>query len=293
MAKSIPTKPVQIPFTPSNTTYPKPIPVSTVTTKPSPLSVSTAPPTLTPPSSTTSPSTTTTPSSTTSGSTTSGSSTTPLTNPDYTSTNWSGYLSTSYKFSAISANWDVPQVTGNGTTTTADATWIGIGGVTSSDLIQIGTQDNVSSQGAVVTSGFYEVLPAPSQQIISMNISPGDSITASVVETSTNTWVLSMTDNTNNQTFTTTLTYKSSNSSAEWIEEDPSNLKGQLIPLDNFSTINFINALVVENNQTLNLQSSNSMSVAMVNSNDQFIASPSAYNSTGQSFGVTREYPTP
>jgi hypothetical protein len=249
------------------------------------------------PSSTSSTTTSSTTSPTSSPTTSSTSSPTPSSTisfppaVSYNSTNWSGYLSdySSVKYTVVSGQWVIPNPTGNGTSTTADATWVGIGGVTTNDLIQIGTEDNVTSSGKVYSAAFYELLPNASVQIPSLNVVPGDTISASISETSSNEWSLTITDDTSNQTYTTTLAYTSSLSSAEWIEEDPSSVNGSLLPLDNFGTVPFSNAFTTVNGESLDLSAINADNVTMVNSTGQNIAVPSAISSNGSSFSVTRE----
>jgi hypothetical protein len=213
----------------------------------------------------------------------------PPTTTSYTSTNWSGYLATSSNYTQISGSWQAPNVTGNGSTTSADASWIGVGGVTSNDLIQVGTQDTVSSSGTVTTSAFYEMLPAASIDITSISVSPGDQMSANINETSTGQWAITITDNTSGQTYTKNVSYTSSNSSAEWIEEDPSYSSRRQIPFDNFGLVNFKSALTTSNGASLNLNSASAQPVTMVNQSDQPIATPSSINSDGMSFSINQD----
>jgi hypothetical protein len=57
-----------------------------------------------------------------------------------TSHNWSGYAATNGNYTAVSATWTVPSV-GSGDAGVG-ASWVGIGGVNSRDLIQAGTEDD-------------------------------------------------------------------------------------------------------------------------------------------------------
>jgi len=205
----------------------------------------------------------------------------------YSSTNWSGYMSTSGSFTAVSASWIATSPTGNGSTTTADATWIGIGGVTSGDLIQVGTQNIVTSSGQVEPGAFYEMLPAVSQTIPNFVVHPGDSITASVTETSTNQWSISITDNTDSQSFSTSVSYSSSLSSAEWIEEDPSYGNGSQIPFDNFGSTSFSGGLTKVNGLSSTIGASGPASITMVNGSGQPIAVPSGLSGDGAGFSVS------
>ena len=209
----------------------------------------------------------------------------------YTSTNWAGYMATTGNYTAISASWVAPSVSGNGVSTSADATWIGIGGVTTADLIQVGTQNVVTASGQVSTGAFYEMLPDVSQNVPSLTISPGDSITASLVETSAGQWTISLTDETSGQSFTDNVAYTSSNSSAEWIEEDPSFSDGQLVPLDNFGTTTFSDGSTTSNNSALNLSSSNASQITLVDKSGQDEATTSAITGGGEGFSVTWQAP--
>src|SRR5436309_15315674 len=58
----------------------------------------------------------------------------------FISRNWSGYVATNKTFTSVTGTWIVPQVT-PGSSSAADATWVGIGGLNRSDLIQSGTQN--------------------------------------------------------------------------------------------------------------------------------------------------------
>jgi hypothetical protein len=227
---------------------------------------------------------TTPPSSGSSGSSTAGNT---GTTTSYTSTNWSGYLSTSGTFTTISANWTVPSVSGNGTSTSADGTWVGIGGVTTADLIQAGTEDSVSASGHVTTNAFYETLPATSQTVYSMTVSAGDSMSVSLTETSTSEWTISIIDNTTSQTYTRSIYYTSTNSSAEWVEEDPSYTNGSMIPFDDFGTVTFSNASITKNGTVDNLNTGDALPITMVNSSNTPIATPSAIEDGGSSFSIT------
>ncbi|MEI7683280.1 MAG: G1 family glutamic endopeptidase [Candidatus Saccharibacteria bacterium] len=212
----------------------------------------------------------------------------PVSAVSYTSTNWSGYLTANGIYTRVSGSWVVPTVTGNGRTSSADATWVGIGGVSSSDLIQVGTSNIVAASGRVTTSAFYELLPNFAQTIISLVISPGDSISASVVETSAGQWVITITDNTTSQTFSQNVAYPSSHSSAEWIQEDPSYGNGKLIPLDIFGTVTFTNGMATSNGVSANILGNNSQLITLVSSAGIPLATTSPIKGGGASFSVTQ-----
>src|SRR5438270_505776 len=96
------------------------------------------------------------------------------------SSNWSGYAATGGTFTSVSATWTVPTVAS--TSTGADATWVGIGGLSSSDLIQAGTQAMVDGNGVTYTS-WIEMLPQSSRDV-PLSVSAGDSVTVSITQQS-------------------------------------------------------------------------------------------------------------
>jgi hypothetical protein len=219
--------------------------------------------------------------------TTSSQTPSPQTTTGYTSTNWSGYLATNGSFTGISGSWTATLATGNGSTISADSTWIGIGGVTTSDLIQVGTQNTISANGQVSTSAFYELLPSVSQPVPGVTVSPGDSMTASLSEVSNGQWIISITDKTDGESDTMTVSYASSLSSAEWIEEDPSFSFRKQIPFDNFHLAFFTGGSTVANGSTVDIVASTAQPVTMVSSNGQTVAISSAIGGDGASFTVT------
>lgn len=204
----------------------------------------------------------------------------------YSSTNWSGYLATGGSFTSVSGSWTAPNVTGVDGIESADGSWIGIGGVTSGDLIQVGTANSVSSTGEVTTYAFYELLPAAAQIIPSLTVHPGDSMSASIIETSTNQWSIVINNVTTGKSFSIAVSYASTHSSAEWIQEAPSYVSGGLVPLDYFGTVYFSNCASSVDGYSYTLDNIGASSVTMVTSGGTPIAVPSSIS--GSSFSVTR-----
>jgi hypothetical protein len=208
----------------------------------------------------------------------------------YTSTNWSGYLAANSTYTAITGAWTVPNPVGVAGRVSADSAWIGIGGVTSSDLIQVGTQDIISSSGQVATSAFYELLPSAAQTIPNLTITPGDNVSAAITNTTGSQWTISITDHTNGELFNINVTYASSNSSAEWIEEDPSSGPNRLIPFDNYHTVTFSTGTTTVGGSALGLGNTSiaAQPVTMISqASGQTISLPSALS--GNSFTTIRE----
>lgn len=213
----------------------------------------------------------------------------PATTTSYTSSNWSGYLAATGSYTAVSGSWTVPKATGVVGKSSADATWVGIGGVSSGDLIQVGTQNTVSSSGHQTASAFYEILPSSAHTITSLSVTPGDVVTASLNETTSGHWQVSIADTTTGQSYTTTLAYTSSHSSAEWIEEDPSTIFSHLIPFDNFGTVSFTGAAATTGGSSVTLTSGDVQPITMVTTGSKPVATPSALGGDGESFTVTRD----
>jgi hypothetical protein len=198
-----------------------------------------------------------------------------------TSRNWAGYSAQNGQYTRVSGTWTVPSVTG-GSASSADATWVGIGGITSNDLIQSGTMNMVTPDGQVTTSAFYELLPDAPVTIPTVATNPGDSVTVSISQRKPDQWHISFADTTNGQTFSTTVSYASSLSSAEWIEEAPSD-GWTTVPLDSFGSASFTSG---STNQGT-IAASGAQPLTMVDDQAQTLATPSAFGSDGASFTVS------
>jgi len=198
-------------------------------------------------------------------------------------------MATTGNYTAITGSWTVPHATGITGKTSDDSAWIGIGGVTAADLIQVGTEDSVSASGREKSVAFYELLPQTAHTISTLSISAGDSMSASLSETTANQWKISITDTTTGGSFVTTVSYTSSHSSAEWIEEDPSSAGG-LIPFDTFTPILFTNATTTSSTTSDTILSSNAQPVTLISgTTHNTLATPSGIGSDGQSFTITRD----
>jgi hypothetical protein len=202
-----------------------------------------------------------------------------------TSLNWSGYVASSGTFTSVGASWAIPEASSSNSQLSADATWVGIGGLSSHDLIQAGTQ-NVFQNGTLTTEAWYELLPDVLTPI-SLTVHQGDQMTVSIAQQSSGQWRISFVDSTTGQNYQTVVSYNSLLSSAEWIQEMPSAETG-LVPLDNFGTLSFTNGYAVQNGTQVNINNSGAQPITMIASNNQAFASPSALGSDGASFSITR-----
>jgi hypothetical protein len=156
------------------------------------------------------------------------------------SLNWAGYAVTPGSgITAVSSIFTVPSA---GLVPPGfSASWAGIGGYSTSDLIQAGVSENSAIGGELLGgqyNAWYEILPASetpisgcSGAVPSCAVNPGDKISVNISNAGGNTWDISLSD-AGNWSWSTTVTYASSGSSAEWIQEAPSLEDVQTIPAD-------------------------------------------------------------
>ncbi len=206
--------------------------------------------------------------------------------------NWSGYAATGGKYTSVTGTWTVPSLntssssSSTGSNRGVGATWVGIGGTSSRDLIQAGTQEMTDGQGRVSYSAWTELLPAASENV-PLTISPGDSVTVTISEQSAGQWLIDIKNNTTGKDYSTTVRYNSSYSSAEWVVEAPSAGRS-LLPLDNFGSIQFTDATATKDGKTVTLSGTNAQPISMVDGQGQVLASPSGITSDGKGVTVTR-----
>jgi hypothetical protein len=163
------------------------------------------------------------------------------------STNWSGYAVTGADgaYSSVSATWTQPAAncTGShargGSSDTYAAFWVGLDGYSSDSVEQTGTLIECVGTKAYYY-GWYEMYPA-ALTTYSNTVKPGDSFSASVTFSGTETYTLVLTDST--QGWTKTFTANETGldrSSAEVITEAPCcTSSGGILPLANFGTVSY------------------------------------------------------
>jgi hypothetical protein len=120
--------------------------------------------------------------------------------------------------------------------------WAGIdGGNGDSSLIQAGfneSPDPASATGFVIQP-WWEILPASETYIDSVEIRAGDHVTVTIGQISGTEWGITLTDDTNGESFTTDQTYSGPASSADWIVEALTE-NGQVVTLAPYSpSVNF------------------------------------------------------
>jgi hypothetical protein len=202
-----------------------------------------------------------------------------------TSRNWSGYAARGGSFTSVSASWTVPTMALDGPFG-ADATWVGIGGLRTRDLIQAGTQQTVSGSGSVTYQAWIEMLPEASRPV-PLTVLPGDSVTVSVDKQAGDTWLLSLSNTTSGQSLSRTVEYASTLSSAEWIQEAPF-ARRQVLPISQFGRVTFTSGSAVRDGESLTIADLNARAISLVDSVGRLLAVPSPLAEDGASFSVSR-----
>jgi hypothetical protein len=162
------------------------------------------------------------------------------------SSNWAGYAvhRSGVHFSQVSAVWRQPTASCASGNQSYSAAWVGLGGysTSSSALEQVGTEVDCSLSGRVVSSAWYELVPAPSEPI-ELTVHPGD-LMAAVVGVVGHRVTVTLNDLTRHHSFSKTMHSASIDvSSADWIVEAPSDCISatscQTLPLANFGKVAF------------------------------------------------------
>ena len=207
-----------------------------------------------------------------------------------TSTDWAGYIVSSEankpQVVGINASWSVPRI-GVFSSNAYSSAWIGIGGQSEKTLIQTGTEhDSVNGQEYYYV--WYEMLPDTAVRIDTMNVSPGDVITASIIliNSNMNQWAIRIHDVTNNQGFYRTFIYNSSRLSAEWIVERP-HVNNQISLLANFGTLTFTDAYAKVGNTVGAIANFSYSQITMTTDLSKQLTSVSSLGEDGTSFSVT------
>ncbi len=196
-----------------------------------------------------------------------------------TSTNWSGYAVTGSNgaYTSVSASWTEPTVTCSSRTDQYAAFWVGLDGYSSDSVEQTGTDSDCAGRTPDYY-GWYEMYPAD-PVYFSNTVEPGDSFTASVTFSGTETYTLVLKDVTRNWTQTITKNETGlDRSSAEVITEAPCcTNSGGILPLSDFHTVSYSTSSA--NGSSLGGQ--NPISITMVNNSGQDKDSTSSISSGG------------
>jgi len=194
------------------------------------------------------------------------------------STNWSGYAVTGANgaYNSVSASWTEPTATCTSRRSHQYSSfWVGLDGYSSNSVEQTGTDADCSGRTAQYY-GWYEMYPAYPVNF-SNTVRPGDSLSASVTFSGTETYTLVLKDST--QGWTQTITQNETGlarSSAEVITEAPSSNTG-VLPLADFGTVTY--SVSAANGTSLGTQ--NPTGIVMINNSGQDKDSTSAINGSG------------
>jgi hypothetical protein len=221
------------------------------------------------------------------------------------SSNWAGYAAhrAGIRFNNVVAHWTQPRASCERGRRTYSAVWVGLGGfnATSEALEQIGTEVDCTASGRVVSSAWYELVPAPSQSI-RMSVRPGDQLSASVTVSGSRVSLV-LSDSSTHRSFRKTLhATKIDVSSAEWIVEAPSACISvsicQTLQLANFGSATFSLAAarsVAGHSGSISDSQWDSTQIRLTPTGQHYVvlngapsvATPSALANGGRSFKVT------
>lgn len=204
---------------------------------------------------------------------------------------WGGYgvatnvLVPQPQVSGVSGSWTIPTVAPS-FSNVFSAVWIGIGGQGESTLIQVGSEHD-STGGHVGYSLWYEMLPADSVAITTVQVSPGDVVSASItlVNSGTHEWSIQITDETTGRVFSQTFAYNSSRLTAEWIVERPT-VNNQLSTLADFGSITFTNINAQVGSSTGTLTTFPNYKTLMENRQNNALVTVSDFSKDGSSFTI-------
>lgn len=165
------------------------------------------------------------------------------------SKNWAGYVDIAkpgQTFHSVTGTWQVPAIEGEDQS--AAAQWIGLGGVQSKDLLQMGTVETMDN-GQAENVLFWEKLPNAANDWLTLPAGATVSASIAPVSANSNTFLLKavVSDNGQTQTYTKEVEVspayqEAMGTSADWISEDPSDVSLNLIPLAQMGTIRYTNA---------------------------------------------------
>ena len=158
------------------------------------------------------------------------------------SLNWAGYAANraGATFRYVSASFPVPYLDCQGTTPSYSSHWVGLDGLGSSSVEQVGIEADCSGSTAQYYA-WYEMYPKPVTVVFPVRA--GNAVQASVTyKQSTRKFVLMLRDMTSGRHLTRTLKCAAKiclRSSAEVISEAPSSNSGGILPLANYRAASF------------------------------------------------------
>lgn len=172
----------------------------------------------------------------------------PILNPQ-----WSGYAVTAkhVSYTTISGTWTEPVVHCTaGAAPALSAAWVGLGGLSTKSLEQVGVDANCDAKGHADYFAWFEILPDVAHNV-PQQIHSGDVITGTVKRIGLALVELRIENRTRHWTFDRKITWGTADvSSAEWIVEAPFTCKRftcQPSPLANFGSVSFHDVTAIGN----------------------------------------------
>lgn len=147
-----------------------------------------------------------------------------------TSYNWAGLDQIGTHLTSVSATWKAPSFTHPASSNRSIAEWVGLGGIQSRALIQVGTITSPNANGSASTTVFWEKLPRPAIQTVT--IPAGATVTAKITPVGKDQWRLWLSLGGNSSPLinkVVTLSPRAAaavETSADWITEAPSTQNG-------------------------------------------------------------------
>ncbi|MDR3646092.1 MAG: G1 family endopeptidase [Candidatus Babeliales bacterium] len=215
-------------------------------------------------------------------------------NTTLNSQNWSGYVEVTNlqtpavnSVTAVSGSWNVPKLSPTPDTSYCSL-WVGIDGYKSPTVEQLGTGHEWVNNSQY-DYAWFEMYPQGASVISNFPLKVGDSISASVVYQGDGIFLLSIANNTKKVHTSIPTQYTTSTtalrSSAEWIAEAPE--YNSILPLANFSQVNFIGCTTVINGLYKQINSTFFQNAAInMIYNGGFKALTSTLTNGGQGFNV-------
>jgi hypothetical protein len=174
--------------------------------------------------------------------------------------NWSGYAAVGGgPYTSVSGTWSVQSVNCTQASNSSSSQWVGIDGASSATVEQTGTYSNCAGPGGTTQTygAWYEMLGDDSMNVnygAQVDLTPSsaypvtadDTITASVIVSSSDQWTLTIDDSKWMHPFSTVIPWSGpAEASAEWIVERPETCTGNqctLTSLADFGTAMFTSA---------------------------------------------------
>jgi hypothetical protein len=218
------------------------------------------------------------------------------------SQNWAGWasyaglagLAQNGAVSYVKGEWVVPAVA-CGATDASSSVWVGIDGLYNGVVEQVGTEQRCTG-GVASYTAWWETYPNP-KTTNNLNVRPGDLVRGEVTYAGNGQFVLAVTNLTTGKSFKTNQSAPGAGrQSAEWVVEAP--YDNGVVPLANFGTVAFDNAVATINGRTGPVASSGLLSVlntqgatmASLNSLVKATATNPSLNAGGDNFRVTWQH---